>query len=43
MSERELQPIEVLSKVIEQRMMAVSAARVPALSVRGADFIDRGG
>jgi transposase len=34
MSERELQRIEVLSKVIEQRMTAVSAASVLALSVR---------
>jgi len=31
MSERELQRIEVLSKVIEQRMTVVSAARVLAL------------
>lgn len=34
MSERELQRIEVLSKVIERRMTAVSAAHVLALSVR---------
>lgn len=34
MSERELQRIEVLSRVIERRMTTVSAAHVLALSVR---------
>ncbi len=34
MSERDLQRIEVLSKVVECRMMTVTAARMLALSPR---------
>ena len=34
MSERDLQRIEVLSKVVERRMTIVAAAHVPALSPR---------